>query len=275
MSKSGFSSEKVMHQYFAAMLTEDAPVKPKPAVLDPVDVVNPADETALKPVEKLLKKVAPEITPQPEPVKAEPKFKLKPKPKAAPEPVVEVIETVPVEYAEPVVETQPIAGYDLIPEQAEPIEEAAYRTGSFQALFFKVAGLTVAVPLTELGGIHNISKINTLIGKPNWFKGVMVYRDQTLNVVDTARWVMPEKLTEELENQLNYEYLIVLKDSAWGLACEQLVNTVTLTQDDVKWREKSGKRPWLAGLIKEKMCALLDVDSLIELLDQGLGSQDE
>lgn len=267
MSKSGFSSEKVMHQYFAAMLTEDAPVKPKAALkeAEPKPSVAPAEEVSLKPVEKLLKKVAPEIKPQPE------------KPTFTPEPVIEVVEPEPVvEVVDevPVVEEQ-ITGYDLIPEPAAPIEEAAYRSGSFQALFFKVAGLTVAVPLTELGGIHNISKINTLIGKPSWFKGVMVYREATLNVVDTARWVMPEKFTDELESQLNYEYLIVLKDSAWGLACEQLVNTVTLSQDDVKWREQSGKRPWLAGLIKEKMCALLDVDSLIELLDQGLGSQDE
>jgi purine-binding chemotaxis protein CheW len=272
MSKSGFSSEKVMHQYFAAMLTEDAPVKPKapqssPALETPVAA--PVQEEQLKPVEKLLKKVTPVIAPEPEAPKA--------RVEVEPEPVMELVE--PQEIIEvvelPVTDTQTIAGYDLIPEQAESIEEAAYRSGSFQALFFKVAGLTVAVPLTELGGIHNISKINTLIGKPSWFKGVMVYREATLNVVDTARWVMPEKLTEELESQLNYEYLIVLKDSAWGLACEQLVNTVTLSQDDVKWREQSGKRPWLAGLIKEKMCALLDVDSLIELLDQGLGSQDE
>lgn len=270
MSKSGFSSEKVMHQYFAAMLTEDAPVKPKVASKPEIaktPVAPVAEESQLKPVEKLLKKVAPVIAPEPEPVVAEP------------EPVIEVVEPPAVVEVEkqvtPVTSAQTIEGYDLIPDSAEPIEEAAYRTGSFQALFFKVAGLTVAVPLTELGGIHNISKINTLIGKPSWFKGVMVYREATLNVVDTARWVMPEKFTDELESQLNYEYLIVLKDSAWGLACEQLVNTVTLTQDDVKWREQSGKRPWLAGLIKEKMCALLDVDSLIELLDQGLGSQDE
>ena len=42
----------------------------------------------------------------------------------------------------------------------------------------------------------------------------------------------------------------------------------------MKWREHSGKRPWLAGLIKEKMCALVDVTSLIELLEKGLDSQD-
>jgi len=49
-----------------------------------------------------------------------------------------------------------------------------------------------------------------------------------------------------------------------------LVDTVTLQHDDVKWLDNPSKRKWLAGLVKDKMCALLDVDALIELLDDGV-----
>jgi purine-binding chemotaxis protein CheW len=86
---------------------------------------------------------------------------------------------------------------------------------------------------------------------------------------------MPEKYNIDLENNLEYQYIIMLDSSPWGLACEQLVNTVTLSQDDVKWMESGGKRPWLAGLIKERMCALLDVSALIEMLQQGLSTADQ
>ena len=141
---------------------------------------------------------------------------------------------------------------------------------SFQAMFFEVAGLTVAVPLIELGGIHHIEKTNTLMGKPNWYKGVMVHREQNINVVDTALWVMPEKCNEELINNIKYQYVIMLNDSDWGLAAEHLVDTVTLNHEDVKWLDNPSKRKWLAGLVKDKMCALLDVDSLIELLEDGV-----
>lgn len=144
-----------------------------------------------------------------------------------------------------------------------------YRKGSFQAMFFDVAGLTIAVPLIELGGIHNVDKTTSLMGKPDWFKGVMVHREDKINVVDTALWVMPEKCTDELKNSLNYQYIIMLSDSSWGLMAEHLVDTVTLEQEDVKWIEQSSKRPWLAGLVKERMCALLDVEALIKLLGQG------
>ncbi|GGW73803.1 chemotaxis protein CheW [Alteromonas halophila] len=145
----------------------------------------------------------------------------------------------------------------------------------FQALFFEVAGLTLAVPLITLGGIHQLEKVGPLFGKPSWFKGVMLHRDEKLNVVDTAQWVMPEKYDQSLADALHYRYLIMLGESEWGLASENLVNTVTLSKADVKWREAQGKRPWLAGMVKERMCALIDVYQLIAMLNNGLGSNDQ
>ncbi|XPF96153.1 chemotaxis protein CheW [Colwellia sp. RE-S-Sl-9] len=151
--------------------------------------------------------------------------------------------------------------------------DKSYRDKSFQAMFFDVAGLTVAVPLVELGGIHNVNKITSLMGKPKWFEGVMIHREEKINVVDTALWVMPEKYNEELKNALNYQYVIMLSNSRWGLLAETLVDTVTLMPEDVKWLNSSSKRPWLAGLVKNRMCALLEVESLIQLLNNGIDVQ--
>jgi purine-binding chemotaxis protein CheW len=148
--------------------------------------------------------------------------------------------------------------------------EKDYRKASFQAMFFDVAGLVVAVPLVELGGIHNMDSTTSLLGKPPWFKGVMVHRDEKINVVDTAQWVMPEKCNKTLIEALNYQYVIMLSNSSWGLMAEHLVDTVTLEPEDVKWLDAPSKRPWLAGLVKERMCALLDVDQLIKLLNDGM-----
>jgi len=145
-----------------------------------------------------------------------------------------------------------------------------YKNNNFQAMFFDVAGLTVAVPLIELGGIYNVDKITNLVGKPKWFEGVMIHRDKKINVVDTALWVMPEKYNPTLKASLNYQYIIMLSDSNWGLLAENLVDTVTLSPEDVKWVDSSSKRPWLAGLVKDRMCALLEVGSLIQLLNDGI-----
>ena len=68
----------------------------------------------------------------------------------------------------------------------------------------------------------------------------------------------------------DYKYLIMLGESPWGLACHQLKGTELLHRDQVKWRHQEGKRPWLAGMVKEKMCALLHVRELLLLLGRGV-----
>ncbi|MFM4943805.1 chemotaxis protein CheW [Aeromonas bivalvium] len=136
----------------------------------------------------------------------------------------------------------------------------------FQALFFEVAGVTFAVPLMELGGIHQLGEVSALFGQPKWYRGIMTQREQQMSVVDTALWVMPD---QELE-VTDYQYLIMLGESNWGLACHHLKGTELLHRDQVKWRHQEGKRPWLAGMVKEKMCALLHVRELLVLLARGV-----
>jgi purine-binding chemotaxis protein CheW len=260
------ASHKVMRHYLNALLTEEQ--EPEVAVTavkkqqlnqllstvsaEPVKV-------AVQTVTQVVHKVAAPVQPATAPAK--PVAPPVAKPRVVPAPVVKA--PVVAEVAK------------TPPPQPPAVEvEKAYRQGKFQALFFEVAGLKVALPLKELGGIHKVLNINTLPGKPDWYKGVMLYREQKINVVDTAKWVMPEKYDQQLAEKLDYQYVIMLGKSSWGLACEALINTITLEQDDVKWRAAEGKRPWLAGLIKQHMCALLDVDAMIALLAQGAGSSD-
>jgi purine-binding chemotaxis protein CheW len=102
----------------------------------------------------------------------------------------------------------------------------------------------------------------------------LLHREEKYNVVDTAKWIMPEKSAEKLAESTKYQYLIVLGESGWGLGCENLVTTETLLPDDVKWRNVTTSRPWLSGMVKKKMCALVNVPQLISMLSQGLSSYD-
>ncbi|PMM57344.1 chemotaxis protein CheW, partial [Vibrio lentus] len=147
--------------------------------------------------------------------------------------------------------------------------ESTARTEDFQVLYFDVNGVTFAVPLDELGGIHRLEELSHLIGKPAWYLGLQTNRESQLDVVDTAKWVMSEKLTND-EYKENYQYIVMLGESLWGLAGTELKGTELLNTDKVRWREMAGKRPWLAGMVKEKMCALIHVEALIAMLNAGL-----
>ncbi|MDK9798302.1 chemotaxis protein CheW, partial [Vibrio sp. D449a] len=147
--------------------------------------------------------------------------------------------------------------------------ESTVRSEDFQVLYFDVNGVTFAVPLDELGGIHRLEELSHLIGRPDWYLGLQSNRDNQLDVVDTAKWVMSEKLTSD-EYKENYQYIVMLGESMWGLASTELKGTELLNTDKVRWREMAGKRPWLAGMVKEKMCALIHVEALIAMLNAGL-----
>ncbi|WP_182027325.1 chemotaxis protein CheW [Vibrio rotiferianus] len=186
------------------------------------------------------------------------------------------LETVAIEPVEEIVE--PIVDTDLEAEveldaQAGPEPsrewESTQRSEDFQVLYFDVNGVTFAVPLDELGGIHRIAELNHLIGRPDWYLGLQTSRENQYDVVDTAKWVMPDKLSSD-EYKDSYEYVVMLGESMWGLASNQLLGTETLNVDKVRWREQAGKRPWLAGMVKEKMCALIHVHALIGMLNAGL-----
>ncbi|QEO45510.1 chemotaxis protein CheW [Vibrio tarriae] len=169
---------------------------------------------------------------------------------------------------EPVAETQATpetqAGRNKLGTWTNTIREK-----DFQVLYFDVNGVTFAVPLDELGGIHRMTTLNHLIGRPAWYLGLQTNRDSQLDVVDTAKWVMAEKLHDESYKQA-YQYIVMLDESAWGLASTQLMGTELLSTEKVRWREQVGKRPWLAGMVKEKMCALIHVQALIAMLNAGL-----
>ncbi|PCJ49971.1 MAG: chemotaxis protein CheW [Gammaproteobacteria bacterium] len=157
----------------------------------------------------------------------------------------------------------------IIPEQLELVRED-WSQESFQTLLFEVAGLPLALPLVKLGGIHRIKEdITPLFGKPDWFLGLTPGIEGNINVIDTARWVMPEKCTQLKESKQDYKFIILLGDSNWGLACNNVQNAIQLDPANVRWRVSSGKRPWLAGMLIEEMCALLDVDTLVYLLNEN------
>jgi purine-binding chemotaxis protein CheW len=150
--------------------------------------------------------------------------------------------------------------------------QAAWREQPFEALLFDVAGLTLAVPLVSLGTIHALdAEITPLFGQPDWFLGILPTVSGNLKVLDTARWVMPERYTDALQEGLRF--VISVEGYDWGLAVHGVSRSIKLTPDQVKWRSQQGKRPWLAGTVIDQMCALLDVSALAGLIAADQGQQ--
>lgn len=145
--------------------------------------------------------------------------------------------------------------------------QKAWDSGSIECLLFDVAGLTMAAPLMGLSSIHPLAgrDLTPLFGQAEWFLGLLPVPSATLKVVETARWVMPERYQPESRSGLRY--VLALEGCDWGLAVHQVSRSIRLDVQAVKWRSQRGRRPWLAGTVIEEMCALLDVAALADLLN--------
>ncbi|WNF48240.1 CheW domain-containing protein [Pseudomonas sp. SG20056] len=206
---------------------------------------------------------------------AKPVIELAPRPLVLPTiemplPVVETPEPVPVVVAEnPVSEAAQVVPDALVlPEQVQQ-GRPEWAEGPFECLLFDVAGLTLAVPLVCLGSIYPLQgqELTPLFGQPDWFLGILPCQAGNLKVLDTARWVMPDRYRDDFREGL--QYVISVEGYEWGLAVHQVSRSIRLDPNEVKWRSQRTQRPWLAGTVIEHMCALLDIASLAELIASG------
>lgn len=204
---------------------------------------------------------------------------------AAPVAVVEVApvivaEAVPVVAATPTVErVEPVAELSTLVTQRTPTPpptsdgRPAWAAEPFECLLFDVAGLTLAVPLVCLGSIYPLAgqELTPLFGQPDWFLGILPSQAGNLKVLDTARWIMPDRYRDDFRQGL--QYVISVQGYEWGLAVHQVSRSLRLDPNEIKWRSRRGQRPWLAGTVIEHMCALLDVAELAELIASGAVKQ--
>ena len=135
----------------------------------------------------------------------------------------------------------------------------------FEVLLFTVSGLTLAVPLISLGQIQPLTEeLTPLFGQADWFMGLQPTPAGKIRTVNTAKFVMPERYDEAFLQTA--KYVMSINGVPWGLAVDSVNQPIKLHPEDVKWRSDRSKRPWLAGTVKDHMCALLDIPRIGQIL---------
>ncbi len=213
---------------------------------------------AVAPVVKVAEVIAPVVTATP--------FRIDPNEiqewnlETSPAIVVEAF-TSPIEIAE----QQVAVRYQMPGLEWLPNGLPQWAQTRFDVLLFKVSGLTLAVPLISLGKIQPINdELTPLFGQADWFMGLLPTSAGKIRTVNTAKFVMPERYDENFAK--NAKYVVSINGVPWGLAVDSVNQPIRLEPDAVKWRTNRSKRPWLAGTIKEHMCALLDIPMIGQML---------
>ena len=144
----------------------------------------------------------------------------------------------------------------------------AWAGEGFEALLFDVGGLRLAVPLVRLHAVLPWSdRVTGVPGQPAWSMGLTRHRGRSIRVLDTAVLVASGRAAPAAPRP---SHLLVVGDGGWGLACDGIGDVVRLRPEEVRWRGLQGRRPWLAGTLMHRLCALLDTDAFADMLE-GMG----
>lgn len=136
----------------------------------------------------------------------------------------------------------------------------------FTALIIKTGGLKFAVPLVLLDSIAPLpEKCVSIPGQPDWHLGVSTHRGQKMVVVDMHKLLGFTDQIKEIDSQ---GYVLVVGQGGYGLHCDSIGNPVKLQTESVKWSLQENDREWMAGVLPEEMCALLDIDGVIATMYQ-------
>lgn len=205
-----------------------------------------------------------------------------------------VISTPVLTPADIVVDLKPVKEEVVVPEPPAPevipetpvevvqAEEVAselsggrpeWANAPFQAMLFKVAGLSLAVPLVELNGVVEwTGDVTEMPGHAPFYMGLMTHLDKSIPVIDTARLVLPAEKLDQLagdDPRARVKRVVLIDEHRWGLACDEVNEVITLQPDQVRWRTSRTKRAWLAGTVVDHMCALVDGAAFSAMLKDG------
>jgi len=184
---------------------------------------------------------------------------------------VTVIEEAPAPI---VVTAEPVTS--VVEESA--LEEEATGAGAdwsdeFQVMLFKVAGLTLAVPLDGLNGVVEWKNdLAEMPGHAEFYLGILQHLGQRIPVVETASLVFPPEKLKSLavaEPLDRITRIVLIDEGRWGLAVDSVEEVITLQHDKVRWRSERTQRKWLLGTVIEHMCALIDPHAFAEKLTSG------
>jgi purine-binding chemotaxis protein CheW len=177
----------------------------------------------------------------------------------------------PVQQDATLADKQSVVADDLQQETQRVQNAPAWAEQEFQCLMFNVVGISLAVPLMKLNGVIPWdNKLTPMPGHSDAFLGLLRHLGKNVKIMDTAQVILPQAQMQQVATvDERIQKIILMDEGRWGLACDDVGEVITLQADDVRWRSEAGRRPWLAGTISERLCALLDTDVLARILAEG------
>ncbi len=179
--------------------------------------------------------------------------------------LVEIPDNITKEQAREAIEQAFLA---LQQKKTLPEHLPAWARQNFEVIHVEVANANLALHVLNIETVQpwDARKITPMPGHENWFLGLYSYQDVNIPIINIASYLFPNKQ----QKPLDYHQIIIFSapqsKKIWGMVCEKVHDMEVLQPDNIQWRKSIEKNPWLLGVIKERMCSILDVEKFAEIL---------
>lgn len=173
-------------------------------------------------------------------------------------------------------ETQQIETKTVVEQGlAEKLEEMpdsnipAWGKQPFKCLSVNLAGMKLMIPAMSVSYVERINKnIIRLPLEAEAFRGVVTLRERSVSVIDLHKLISKNGISynhmEKNVEECHVEYVIVMDDGAYALSCDHIGEMIELYPEDIRWNKASFNNPLFAGIVPDKLCAIVNIDTVNE-----------
>ena len=152
----------------------------------------------------------------------------------------------------------------LTDQQPASVDRPSWAAEAFRVLLFAIGGFRFALPLIRMRSVALLPDGRVrLPGQPSWHLGVTRLRGGPVLMADLGLLVGVEAHCRAAR------YLLVIGDGNVALVCDRIDDASLISPEQVRWRGRDRDRAWLAGLLSEAMCVLLDADAIAAQIRHG------
>jgi|GEM_PF-3549369 len=157
--------------------------------------------------------------------------------------------------------------------EAEPEPQAQLEQLNANWVGFGVAHLILSLPGEAIAGILPDCENADLEDNGSLKQGRLLLGEENYLLVDAAKMVLPEAHFQNLPPlSARAAGIVVLRDTGLALVADSVPRGVEIEHDEVRWRQGSGSRRWMAGTIMNRNMVVLDVAGTLEAITVGEGS---
>ena len=142
----------------------------------------------------------------------------------------------------------------------------------FDAIIIASQGHHFALPLQDLLSVNLLEQAEALAFAETAALSISTDRASgPAHIAHIAKLLLLEEYQGGSVAELSY--LLVLKNSDWGLAVDSVSDRVRIDPDAVRWHMDRGNRPWFAGSLFDSHYPLLDLRQLLPVFTRLLPRQ--